>query len=249
VFFLFSLGPYLNIGGTYWEPFGRRIPLPFLALFEAIPLFDRISHPFRFVVGVSLGTAIGAAVGLRHALRNQSRARQILVVGGLIGATLLETRYLSPASLPIPVSDAHIPTAYTEMAEDPTPGAVLDLPMAVPNLERAIYVWFQAAHGRPVPWGLNEPMPAPLLKNRLTATLIRIEATRARSLPPRLPELDLVVAGRALRREGYRYIVLHQDLYPRFKSEMTEAVLRGAFGEPRAVPEDHLLIWTLEPLP
>ena len=31
------------------------------------------------------------------------------------------------------------------MTEDPVEGAVLDVPLTVPNLERAIYVWYQAS--------------------------------------------------------------------------------------------------------
>ena len=98
-----------------------------------------------------------------------------------------------------------------------------------------------------MPWGLNDPMPRQLLENRLTATLIRLEATRARYLPPRLPELDLVVAGMNLERQGYRYVVLHERFYPAFKAEQVEAVLSGVFGSPVRHEEDRLLVWTLEP--
>jgi hypothetical protein len=120
--------------------------------------------------------------------------------------------------------------------------------MTVPNLERAVYVWYQTEHGRPVPWGLNDPMPAPLLKNRLLTTLIRLEATRARTLPPRLPELDLVVGGRALARNGYRFVVLHTNLYPDFKAQQVHAVLTGVFGEGVAHPDDKMVVWTLPEL-
>ena len=33
IFFFFSLGPYLNVGGSYLEIDGKKIPLPFLALY------------------------------------------------------------------------------------------------------------------------------------------------------------------------------------------------------------------------
>jgi hypothetical protein len=247
VFLLFGLGPYLYAGGAYVQLGGRPIPLPFLLLFDALPLFDRISHPFRFVLGVSLVVALLAAHGLRHLLRRQAPALRLgaaLLVGAL---ALVEVQLGSPATLPVPTSDARVPAAYAAMLQDPVPGAVLDLPMTVPNLERAVYTWYQAVHGRPVPWGLNEPMPRGLLRNRLTATLIRLEATRARSLPPRLPELDLVLGARALELGGYRYVVLHEDLIPAFKRAQIEAVLRGVFGEPARHDEDRLLVWTLEP--
>jgi hypothetical protein len=118
--------------------------------------------------------------------------------------------------------------------------------MTLPNLERAVYAWYQVAHGRPVPWGLNEPMPAPLLRNRLTATLARLEASRAVLPAPRLPELDLALGARELARGGYRYVVLHERLYPEFKRSQVEAVLTGLLGFPRRWEGDGLLVWTLE---
>ena len=131
------------------------------------------------------------------------------------------------------------------MANDPEEGAVLDLPLTVPNLERAVYVWYQTAHGRPVPWGLNDPMPEQLLRNRFTATLIRMEAHRSQSLSPGLPELDLVVGARGLVKQGYRYIVLHENLYPTFKRIQVEALLTGLFGAPRRFANDGLQVYTL----
>lgn len=247
-FFAFSLGPYLNIGGEYVTPGGRRVPMPFLVLFEALPVFDRISHPFRFVTGVSLCAALLSAHGLRHLLRKQSPVFRGLATALVVTLVVAETHLGSPAVLPIPSGDARIPSAYAVMRADPVEGAVLDLPMTVPNLERAVYVWYQASHGRPVPWGLNDPMPVPLLRNRLTTTLIRLEATRARSLPPQVPQLDLVVAGRVLSRQGYRYVVLHEALVPEFKRVQMIALLDGVFGAGREYPEDRLRVWVLPDL-
>lgn len=245
LFFLFSLGPYLNVAGTYLEVFGRRVPLPFLVLFEAFPVFDRISHPFRFVVGVSLAVSMLAAHGLRHATRTRAVSTRVGVAVGLGLLMVAEVARYSPAPVPVPTSDARIPEAYSKMAGDPVRGAVLDLPLTVPNLERAIYVWFQAAHRRPVPWGLNDPMPRALLDNRLTVALMQLEASRARSLPVQAPGLDLVVSGRTLARQGYRYVVLHERLYPAYKRAQAEALLTGVFGEPAAYPSDQMLVWTL----
>lgn len=247
VFFVFALGPYLNVGGDYRTVLGHRIPLPFLAFFQAFPLFDRISHPFRFTTGVALALGVTAAIGLRHLLRRWTpggRAAAVVVLGlGMIA----ETAAMSPAHVPVPHAQARIPDPYFAMARDPVPGAVLDLPLTVPNLERAVYVWYQAAHQRPIPWGLNDPMPAPLLANRLTATLIRLEATRAWTPAPMMPELDLVVAADALRAQRYRFIVVHEDFYPDFKRDRVEALLTALYGPPQRFPEDHLLVYTLDP--
>ncbi|NOY28302.1 MAG: hypothetical protein GXP62_20785 [Oligoflexia bacterium] len=247
IFLVFSLGPYLNIGGDYRTIYGHRIALPFLALFKAFPIFDRISHPFRFVTGVSLAIGVSAAIGVRHLLRHSSTLRRTFVVAFLSVGVLAEVALGSPATFPVPHSDARIPDAYTQMRDDPVPGAVLDLPLTVPNLERAVYVWFQAAHQRPIPWGLNEPMPHPLLENRLTATLIRIEAPHAWTPSPILPELDIVVGARALQRQGYRYIVVHQAFYPDFKERRVETLLTALYGDPKSYPRDDLLVYTLDP--
>jgi hypothetical protein len=91
-------------------------------------------------------------------------------------------------------------------------------------------------------------MPELLLKNRLTTTLIRLEASRSWTLPPRLPELDLVVAGRALSRQGFRYVIVHERLYPEFKRQAVRAVLDGVLGAPRLVAEEGLAVYTLPDL-
>ena len=61
----------LGDGGAALEDF--ELALPF---FEAFPIFDRISHPFRFVVPAMLGLAVLAGHGTRLLLRGLSeRAR------------------------------------------------------------------------------------------------------------------------------------------------------------------------------
>lgn len=50
-FFVLSLGPFLYVGGAYVAARGGWIPLPFLALYQWFPMFSRISHAYRFVVG------------------------------------------------------------------------------------------------------------------------------------------------------------------------------------------------------
>jgi hypothetical protein len=245
LFFAFSLGPYLTVGAEPLLVGGEPVPMPFLAMFELVPVFDRISHPFRFVLGVQLAVAVAAAEGVRWLGRRAGPRARGLLGAGVAAAVLVEVATLTPARVPVPLSDARIPAAYAAMAEDPTPGAVLDLPLALPNLERAVYVWAATAHGRPVPWGLNDPMPAFLLGNRLTATLLRVEAGRAWTLPGRVPSLDLVVAGRALARRGLRYVVLHERLLPAFKREQVEAILTGLWGEPARHPADGLLVWVV----
>jgi hypothetical protein len=49
----------------------------------------------------------------------------------------------------------------------------------------------------------------------------------------------------ALAAQGYRYIVLHERLYPEFKRVQVEALLTGLFGAPRRYAVDGLQVYTL----
>ena len=91
-----------------------------------------------------------------------------------------ELTIFSPATFRFPMQKQMF-DAYYDMRTDPVDGAVLDLPLSLPNLESAIYVWNQSVHERSIPWGLNDPMPTPLRRNLLTQTLLKIEATHAKN--------------------------------------------------------------------
>ncbi|MSQ01786.1 MAG: hypothetical protein EXR71_07825 [Myxococcales bacterium] len=240
VFGSLMLGPYLYVGGEYLTISDRRIPLPFLIFFDAFPIFSRISHPFRFVVPVQLGLAVLATLG----------ARRLPWVWGLRGAGALlavELLLLSPAPWPIARSPTEIPESTTIMGDDPEAGAVLDLPMGLPNLERAIYNYWQIAHARPSPYSLNEPNPEVLERSRLARALRVAEAGRLDRLPPQLPELDLVVSGRALARLGVRYVVMHERFYLRERAASTLVLLRVALGPETTTTADGDHLWRLSP--
>jgi hypothetical protein len=241
VFLLFALGPYLHVGGEYLTWKGRRIPLPFLAFFEAFPLFSRISHPFRFVVPATLGLGMLAGLGAQALSRRWPLLPRPAIAGVLGALILAEVTLASPAIWPLPRCDARIPSAYAEVPQ----GAILDLPITVPNLERAVYTWYQTEHGQPVPYGLNEPVPDSLSDNPLTQLMVRIESAYVLSLPPLLPELELVAGARLLRAQGYRSVVVHETLYLSPKLEMVSAVLEGLFGPP--FRESGVAVYPLQP--
>jgi hypothetical protein len=244
VFFLFSLGPFLHVNGEYVQLQGRRIPLPFLPFFEALPIFDRISHPFRFVVPASLGLAMLAGHGARLSLRGFSERSRKGWVGVLVILIFGEILLASPAVWPLPRSDARIPAAYSSLQGE---GAVLDLPITVPNLERAMYSYFQTEHGMPSPYGLNEPIPRTIWTNRFTRFLIMLESGRAVTLPRHLPDLEIVTGVELLRAQGYRFIVVHEKLYTRAKARMIETVLSAVLGPPRTFSSDGLVLYEIPP--
>jgi hypothetical protein len=247
VFALLMLGPYLYVNGAYVTVTDRRLPMPFLALFEVLPLFGRISHPFRFVMAVTLGLGVLASVGIGGLVQRVGANRGNLVRVAVLALVAAEALLVSPAPWPLPRSDARLPDSVAILAADPEPGAVLDLPISVPNLERAVYLYWQTGHGRPSPYALNEPLPGVLDRSHLARALLVTEAGRLDRLPPMVGELDLVVAGRALARLGVRWVVMHAPLYPPERRDQTLILLRAALGPETVTTADERYLWQLSP--
>jgi len=238
VFLVLALGPQLYVNGNYVTIDDRKIKLPFLLLYDSIPAFQRISHPFRFVMGAQLGLGILAVGAL---------ARRPQWTHALAGAVILAESLLgSPAPWPIARSQVTMPAYVSELRADPVEGAVLDLPINVPNLERAVYLYYQTAHGRPSPYSLNEPLPAILERSHLARVILVAEGGQLDTLPPSLGSLDLVVAGRSTARLGIRYIVVHERMYPPERLNQVLTLLRTALGDESFDTGEGERVWRLD---
>lgn len=239
LFLLFSLGPFLYAGGDYVRVAGGWLPLPFLALFKWLPMFSRISHAYRFVVGVSLALSVLAALSVRVA---RQRAWDVpLYVGAVLVLRLVETTAFSSAVFPLPTTEVSPPAALARLDD----GAVLDLPVGVPILARSRFLLEQLVHRRPVPYGLNEPTPKLLVHNHYTRYLLELERSTVALLPERRPFLDLELGRAALVDAGLRWIVVHRADYPPTQRRKVEAFLDQTAT---AVHEgDGLRIYRLDP--
>jgi hypothetical protein len=208
VYFLLCLGPFLFVGGDYVSAFGGWIPLPFVALFKWFPMFSRISHAYRFSVGVGLVLCLLVAWTAKALTRHHRGG--IALVGLIAILRLAESFYGSPAPFPLPVSDARVP----EVVRSLSGGAVLDLPVGRPVLARSQYALAQLVHGQPSPYGLNDPLPRSLRNNRFLRFLVEMEYSTAATLPAQLPWFDLHMGLEAAVNDGLRWIVMHESAYP-----------------------------------
>jgi hypothetical protein len=207
-FTLLTLGPFLYVNGDYVQILGGWLPLPFLALFKWFPMFSRISHAYRFVVGITLALSVLLAWAVKIAEQRRVPAGALAVALGVL--RVAESFWGSSARFPLPVARVEIPAVMAALDG----GAVLDLPVGVPVLERSAYFAYQLAHGEPVPYGLNDPTPIPLYFNRFGQYLLELERGTVELLPPELPWLDIELGRRAFLDEGLRWIVLHTERYP-----------------------------------
>ena len=149
VFALVALGPVLWILGK------PLIRLPYYYAMKWVPLFHYFDFPFRFVVMVNLAIGILAAAGLCRIVGQFPAGLRTPLAAAT--AIVVVAEYLACASWPLPTRDTRIPVAYVEIAKAPGRGAVLDLPMGFAT--KGPYFYYQVAHGRPIPAGINSVGP------------------------------------------------------------------------------------------
>jgi len=191
---LLSTGPYLTLPG------GAVVPTPYLLLYEIVPGFSAIRGPRRFfilVLAALSALAAHAFVRWTPALPRGARAAAALVLA-LACAVVAAPR-------PSPVLEAQLgdatPAVYRWLAEQPGPGAVLEIPGSaidgdlVGNLRNAEYMLASTAHWRPLVNGFSGYEPPSW--SFLTAAIRRLPDPAA---------LDLL-----LRSVELRWIVLHRS--------------------------------------
>ena len=158
VFALLSLGPLLQVNGrSTFDLDGLTVnfPLPFILL-HYIPLVKANRVPNRFGVLVMLALAVLAGFGAYWLLkkvtsRKRPAVRLITSIGVLLLASLL---LFDHWSVPLPLTDARIPSAYEQVAKDEDDFSILQLPMGwrngfgVQGAESTQTQYYQSYHGK-----------------------------------------------------------------------------------------------------
>ncbi|MFM7583806.1 MAG: hypothetical protein ACKO9F_13970, partial [Caldilinea sp.] len=149
-FALLALGPQMHWGNIGWEQIppavqrGEEVASgsPYGLLNQLIP-FMRISRSVsRFAVMVQLSLAVLAGLGGALLLR-RLRGGWAAGVAALLLALLIFEYWVAP----YPLSPPDTPAYYSELAADPDPRALLNLPM---NYDRPGYLLYQTVHGKPL---------------------------------------------------------------------------------------------------
>ncbi len=158
VFAVLSLGPMLQINGrSTFDLDGLlvNVPLPFILL-HYVPLVKANRVPNRFGVLVMLALAVLAGFGAYWLLRKVAGSRRPAAsVFASIGVVLLAGLLLFDHwSVPLPLTDARIPPAFEQVAQDEGDFAILQLPMGwrngfgVQGAESTQTQYYQSYHGK-----------------------------------------------------------------------------------------------------
>ncbi|MES2644569.1 MAG: hypothetical protein V4850_34090 [Myxococcota bacterium] len=241
---VFALGPTLVVNQAPVRIGGMQVPLPDTLLYLPGSPFRFVHHPYRLVVLPMLLGAIAAA----HALRHHPR-----LAVGLAGAVLVEALAASPAVWPLPMADITAPAVYDSLSDDESVAGIWDFP---PNYHAANrhYQALAVVHGKRIPYGVNQFLPAEFGKNHLVRTLMQclrkpavatIAREGGRPLDAFLQRpVDAKVAeGRAaLLGWGYDVIAVHTDLL-----QPTEASCVARTLGPSASMDAEVTIYRLAP--
>ena len=195
---VFALGPTI-------EAFGFKWLMPaYLMEITRYPITESGMY-YRFSQVATLGLAL-AVCRLGQALPRHAVPAVLVIAGINLAENMRETSRLWPRSL------TAIPNAelMESMAQDPTQGAVLELPLAHLDTEGERRLLGQLIHRRP------------------TTVLARNMVVRGQPRLERLERLSTDAAG--LRQAGFRYVLLHNPGRHRQALDQLEAALGPSQG-------------------
>jgi hypothetical protein len=184
--FVLALGPLLQINGqSLYDLDGLEVtvPLPYILL-HYLPFVQGFRAPNRFSLVLLQALAVLAGYGAAWLLVKVAGARQrrtastephasrptlhalrsplAIALAILLAAAVL----FEHLAVPMPLTDARVPSPYRELAREPAGGAVLQLPMGWRNgfgvfgAEDTRVEWYQTVHGRPILSGNTSRNPA-----------------------------------------------------------------------------------------
>ena len=174
IFGIFCLGPLLQINGRYrfdLDGLEATFPLPY-ALLHYIPIVQSNRAPNRNSVLLMLGLAVLAGYGAHFLLQllgdkeaketkeeRETRERKpppVSVLSFISFAILFFAILFEHASLPLPLTSAHTPPVYEQIAAEPGEFAVMQLPLGWRTSfgplgsERTRIEYYQTVHGKPI---------------------------------------------------------------------------------------------------
>lgn len=253
VIIILSLGPRLKVlGRTHYTEYGLPIIMPY-AILTALPGFQFMRTPGRFMMIGFVGWGVVASYGLAWLTRRLPRKRQ-WVIALAIALVLIETW---PA--PWPSEELQpVPEFYQRIAEDREVYGVFDLPIEPqPNYWYAYYAsdyqMFQMTHRKGIAAGYLSRIydQHPIFPHLFSTAGVPADVlANGRPLDPHANFLY------ELARHNYRYVVWHKprqgsadSVLNSFDQQDTRALVQAVFGEqPPLLEDEWATVYPVAPL-
>ena len=164
IFILMSFGPELKI---FHQPTG--IAMPDKLFYDAIPGWDEIRAPARFVVMANLALAVLASYAVYGLLKNKvSSFKQQLMLTAVIGFVIL----FEFSMIPYSSYSEPIPDIYEEIKNDESKFAVLPIPIGGTGdgalMSDPVMLYHQIYHEKPIYGGFESRTTSETLMNTQT---------------------------------------------------------------------------------
>ncbi len=230
VFFVLSLGPFLQVDGWTGDRYHRflrsfSVPLPYLGL-RALPVINGVRAPGRFAIVAVLALCVLAALALTRLVRWR---RPVGVAVAAVALVLILAESLPKSTTVLPSA---IPAAYRKVAADPGRGAVLEIPLqwhtGYGNYgewdgDHSVFLYYATRHGKPMVNGVLPRYPQRKLDRlqRLPVydQLLGFQTDASPTIyqplpagrPPGEPHPPATFSASDLRGLGIGYVVYHRD--------------------------------------
>jgi hypothetical protein len=206
LFAVLALGPFVTVAGI-----NTYVPGPW-ALLRYVPVLEAARSPTRFALVATLACAVLLGLALA-ALAARVRRRPLVLA--VVGVALLFELLPAPRTL----HAAAVPAFYYEMAADPRPGRVLELPFGLRDGASSLgdfsasSQYFQTAHGRPLLGGYLSRLPAQKRRVLRAMAVLHVLATLSEGRQPDERALRRAWAERRwfLRRADILYVVVDRE--------------------------------------
>ena len=218
IFVLMSLGAELKI---FQEPTG--IILPEKIFYDAIPQWDEIRAPARFIVMANLALAILASFAVYGLIKNRfSSFKQQLMLTAVIGFVIL----FEFSMIPYPSHSEPIPDIYEEIKNDESKFAVLPVPLGGIGEFRLmtdnVVLYHQLHHEKPIYGGVESRASYETLENiqtyflnmfRINCDYISANIPCQSSGKNDVIKQDLSIHGLSLFDHfDIKYVILHKKM-------------------------------------
>lgn len=228
IFFLLSLGPYLQITDSL------RLPMPY-NLISGMPILSHARSPERFGIMVNLTMAIVAG----YALSLISGKRKIAVCSVVFLVLLFEL-----STIPYPMEAFDPPKIFYQLAKHKG-NTLLSLPFYAGNIRAKQYMRFQSVHEQRLMDGRVSRNPYPPIQyvKGLPITKTFHLMTVANRMDPKFIESDRDVAP--LFRELFRVRTI--ALFPPFsQSQQNQDYVKAVFPDAQLLStEKDILVYNL----
>ncbi len=248
--FLLSLGPVLHVAGHL------QIPLPFYGVIYNWPVLSNLRAPTRIAPLVMLPLAMlvafsVAALYKRYVTRRRAR---VVFLALTVAAMALSLGEHTLYAFPYPTSVIPLPPVYAQMAADPVPGAVLDLPVD----PRGADEYYQTIHHRLLIGGYVERISDAMARTIENIPYLSLFYSTHSALAhdPNTPSdvglrdiyplQETLLQG--LQAVHVRYVLLHTDVSYQPVYPWMVDFLNQSLGAPIfANAADALMVWRIEP--